>query len=86
MSGAAAEKGDEPPMAVVIPLFTEERSCFSCEHARFPEVKGKYGIGISTYCSVYEQFVDSETYEAEDCFTFSRCEPGSQPELILEDS
>lgn len=73
---------DPAPMGVVIPLFAEQRSCFTCENARFPESRN----GIITYCTVYEQPIDSETYEAEDCFTYSRCEEGSQPEMSLEDT
>lgn len=76
-SERAVEAPDPTPMGVVIPLFKDQRSCFTCEHARFPETPA----GIITYCTVYDQSIDSELYEAEDCSTYGRCEEGSQPDV-----
>lgn len=70
-----AQPADEHPGAVVIQLPVAQRSCFTCVHARFPERNG----GAVTFCTVYDEDVDSEAYAAEDCFTYERCNEGDQP-------
>jgi len=47
----------------------------NCVNARFPEYQG----GVVTFCTVYAELIDSETYAAEDCFTYERCTEGDQP-------
>lgn len=67
-------------LAPVIQLHPEApRSCFTCSHARFPEMDI---AGPVTYCTVYSEVVDSEAYAAEDCFTYDRCDEGDQPDDI----
>lgn len=62
--------------AVVLPFpIQEARSCFICEHWR-----GIEGGSVS-WCSAYEQVIDSEAYEAGDCFIYERTDEGSQPIL-----
>lgn len=52
-----------------------ERSCHTCIHWRLIE------SDASSWCEVYEQTIDSEVYEAEECFTYEQCPEGSQPAL-----
>lgn len=60
-------------LAEVIQLHPEPRSCFTCANARFYE--------FATWCSIYEEVIDSEVYAAEDCFTYELCKEGDQPVL-----
>ncbi len=63
-------------LAEVIQFPIKERSCFTCVHWR--------GIEFTSWCEVYSQTIDSEAYDAEDCFTYEYCEEGTQP-LLDED-
>ena len=53
----------EEGSGVVVQLFADARSCFDCEH--FEEVEDD--DGVQSYCPIYEEFIASETYDAEDC-------------------
>lgn len=65
-------------LATVIPFPIQDRSCFTCVHWRGIEQ------GAVSWCEVYNQTIDSEAYEAEDCATYENCEEGTQP-LLDED-
>jgi hypothetical protein len=67
----------KPTLAVVIQFPVRDISCFNCEHWRGTE------NGAVSWCDMFEQTIDSEAYEAEDCGGYERCEEGSQP--IIED-
>lgn len=58
----------EARTGVVIPLFGP-RSCFECRY--FDEVTHE-DLGVQTYCPIYDEVIDSETYAAEDCPTYER--------------
>lgn len=54
-------------LAPVIPLF-EPRSCFECIHHQDRESPSEWGDhGLHSYCTVFEEQIDSEVYAAEDC-------------------
>lgn len=62
-------------LAEVIQLPLAQRSCFTCAHWRGIE------LGAVSWCEVYAQTIDSEAYDAEECFTFEYVEEGTQPIL-----
>lgn len=68
----------EGQLAKVIQFPAAPRSCFTCSHWRGIEQ------GAVSWCEVYSQTIDSEAYEAEECFTYEHVEEGSQP-LLDED-
>lgn len=70
-----AGDGDGPG-GQLIQLPLAQRSCFTCVNARFPDYQG----GVVTFCKVYAEVIVSETYAAEDCFTYERCDEGDQPD------
>lgn len=74
--GAVPQDGREEPLAQVVHLPLEQRSCFTCMNARFPDSDI---AGPVTYCLIYSEVIDSEAYAAEDCFTYERCAEGEQP-------
>lgn len=78
MIGALPELSDSASEIVrdnVRSLPLVQRSCHTCVHWRLID------SDAASWCEVYEQTIDSEVYEAEDCFTYERCEEGSQPVL-----
>jgi hypothetical protein len=60
----------ERPLAKVIPL-SGPRSCFNC--CAFDEKEDPDDWGVMSYCTIYDEFIDSELYAAEHC-------PSYQPE------
>lgn len=75
--GEAAKRGPDPDdgLAKVIQLHPQVRSCFTCMNSRSVDVDDS----PVTWCTIYEEIIDSELYAAEDCFTYERCNEGDQP-------
>jgi hypothetical protein len=72
---------DTGELAQVIPI-GPPRSCFTCSNARFPDSDI---AGPVTWCTIYDEVIDSEAYAAEDCFTYERCDEGAQPDDLPAD-
>lgn len=65
---AAGETVPEQPLARVIPLRAlRPRSCFICTHVTYRDPEDPELSGDATFCPVFIEFIDSETYAAEDC-------------------
>lgn len=52
---------------VLIPFPGPERTCFVCPH--HTDVTDE-NTGLASWCTAFDQPIDSETYEAEDCSLF----------------
>lgn len=77
---AVADPG-QGELAQVIPI-GPARSCFTCHNARFPECDI---AGPVTYCSIYNEVVDSEAWAALDCLSYVKCDDGDQPDDLPDD-
>lgn len=60
--------GNEDWSADVVPLFKEDRTCFECVH----HADVSSWEGVSSYCLRWEQPIESERYEAEDCSQYEK--------------
>lgn len=61
----------EDRTAEVVPLYPA-RSCFECAHFTERDDPDDPASGVYSYCTVYQEVIDSEAYSAEDCPAYER--------------
>lgn len=64
----------EDEIVIFLPVIeAEERTCFNCVHDSDVIEVDDFGVeSVRTWCTAYQELIDSETYAAEDCPTYQR--------------
>jgi hypothetical protein len=65
-----AQPADAQPGGVLIQFPGPDRTCFVCPHHEDRMDSDDRSPGLVSWCTAFDQPIDSEAYEAEDCDLF----------------